>query len=87
MTPSIGRSDPTWAKVLLIDTGNETFCFVTIDAIGAESSVRELAYEKILAMGINITETNFLLHGSHTHSGTYELIDAFRGCESRKVCF
>ena len=35
MTPSIGRSDPTWAKALVIDDGGELFCFVTIDAIGA----------------------------------------------------
>jgi len=70
MTPSIGRVDPTWVKALVIDTGSETFAFVTIDAIGAESAMRLLAYDKLLGLGItSISLDNFMIHGAHTHSG------------------
>ena len=34
MMPSKGHLDPTWVKVLIIDTGDVQACFITLDAIG-----------------------------------------------------
>ena len=34
MLPSTGHLTPTWVKALVIDTGDEQICFVTVDAIG-----------------------------------------------------
>ena len=39
---------------------------------GAETSVRELAWQIMQDMDINIPITNFLLHGSHSHSGPHQ---------------
>eukprot|EP00042_Codosiga_hollandica_P023055 m.89246 g.89246 ORF g.89246 m.89246 type:complete len:400 (-) comp51029_c0_seq1:339-1538(-) len=69
MTPSVCCGEPTWAKALFIDTGADTFAIVTIDAIGSESSVREIAYDLIVGMGVNLSDSNFILSGSHSHSG------------------
>lgn len=69
MMPSEGTLDPTYAKALFLDTGSEYFCFVTIDAIGSDSSIRSLALTRAIARGVNITDKNFAVHGSHSHSG------------------
>ncbi len=82
MEPSVGRLEDTWVKSLVIDTGADVFAFTTIDAIGfltrfihahllgAETAMRLLAYDKLLAMGVTaIPIDNFMIHGAHTHSG------------------
>eukprot|EP00047_Mylnosiga_fluctuans_P005565 m.241238 g.241238 ORF g.241238 m.241238 type:complete len:464 (+) comp13811_c0_seq1:57-1448(+) len=69
MMPSTGHLDTTWAKALFIDTGSDRFCFVTIDAIGSDSTIRAMALTMAQARGLNLSDSNFALHGSHTHSG------------------
>ncbi|XP_065846557.1 neutral ceramidase A-like [Oscarella lobularis] len=69
MTPSVGHLQTTWAKALLLDNGNTTFCFLTVDAIGADGTLRKLAWEKAAARGFTVPFDRFTVHGSHTHSG------------------
>ena len=70
MMPSTGHLTPTYAKALIIDDGASRAAFVTIDAIGADSSIREMALRIAITKGLkNIDENNFSVHGSHSHSG------------------
>ena len=69
MKPSIGHLTPTWVKALILSDGSTTFCFVTVDAIGAGGTLLEMAYDKAAGRGFKVPIENVALHGSHTHSG------------------
>ncbi len=47
MMPSVGRLNPTWVKVLVLDNTYETVAFVSFDAIGADGTVCDLAAQKV----------------------------------------
>ncbi|XP_065899909.1 neutral ceramidase-like isoform X2 [Dysidea avara] len=69
MMPSKGHLQPTWVKALVIDTGDEQICFVTLDAIGSDGTLMQLAYDIATSKGFTIPFDNIALFGSHTHSG------------------
>ncbi|XP_065899921.1 neutral ceramidase B-like [Dysidea avara] len=69
MLPSTGHLTPTWVKALVIDTGDEQICFVTVDAIGSDGTLAELAYDIATSKGFRIPFDNVAMFGSHSHSG------------------
>lgn len=69
MTPSVGHLQPTWVKALVIDDGQTKFCFVTVDAIGSDGTLRRMAWERAKDMNFSIPLDSVTMHGSHTHSG------------------
>jgi len=70
MEPSVGILDPSWVKCLVIDDGNgERFAFVTMDAIGADGNIEELAYLMASQQGFSVPLEKIVFSGSHTHSG------------------
>ena len=77
MKPSTGHLEPTWAKAVVISDGKESFCFVTIDAIGADGTLRKMAYDIAADKGFPVPYSNLALHGSHTHSGPGGITDEF----------
>lgn len=44
MEGNVGHLNPNWVKAVVIDNGQEQFCFVTMDAIGADGNVGQKAY-------------------------------------------
>jgi hypothetical protein len=44
MEPSTGNLDAIWAKALYIDNGETQIALVTIDAIGSDGTLADLAY-------------------------------------------
>jgi len=48
MTGNVGALNPSWVKALVIDNGQERFCFVTMDAIGADGNIGELAFIEVV---------------------------------------
>lgn len=69
MMPSTGVMDPTWIKALVIEAGSERVCFVTIDGIGADGTLSQLAYEIAADSGFSVPFSNIVFSASHTHSG------------------
>jgi len=69
MEPSTGVLTPTWVKAVVIDNGEERFCFVTLDGIGSDGNVNELAYLMAAKMGFTVKRENVIFSGAHTHSG------------------
>jgi hypothetical protein len=50
MEPSVGILDPTWVKALVIDDGTTKVCFVTLDGIGADGNLADLAFDIVLPL-------------------------------------
>jgi len=69
MSPSIGVLDPNYAKALYIDNGITQVCFITMDGIGADGSLFEIAYYIAASMGFKVPKENIMLSASHSHSG------------------
>eukprot|EP01095_Lingulamoeba_sp_RSL-Kostka_P010630 TRINITY_DN3864_c0_g1_i1.p1 TRINITY_DN3864_c0_g1~~TRINITY_DN3864_c0_g1_i1.p1 ORF type:complete len:468 (+),score=190.18 TRINITY_DN3864_c0_g1_i1:25-1428(+) len=69
MTPSQGVMNPTWIKALVIDSGDERVCFVTMDTMCADSSLEYLAWLEASVQGFTIPLDKITFSGSHTHSG------------------
>jgi hypothetical protein len=72
LKPSEGIKDPNrplWAKSLVIDNGSERVCIVTVDAIGSDGKIGDLAHRKAAARGFSIPIEKVLFCASHTHSG------------------
>jgi hypothetical protein len=73
MTPSIGRYAPTWAKCAVLAHGDgDSVGLITMDMIGADGGVLELAYLKAVEQGLDATKLKFentIMGGSHSHSG------------------
>lgn len=47
MTGNIGTLNTLFVKAVVIDNGSERFCFVTMDAIGADGSLVEAAFLQV----------------------------------------
>jgi len=69
MTPSQGIMNPTWIKALVVDSGNERVCFVSLDLMCADSSLALLAWAFASMQGFSIPMEKVTFSGSHTHSG------------------
>jgi hypothetical protein len=77
MKPSVGHLEPTWAKAVVVSDGSVSFCFITIDAIGADGTLRRMAYDMAVQQGFSIPFDNVAMHGSHSHSGPGGITDEF----------
>jgi hypothetical protein len=66
---SQGILEPTWVKSLVLDNGQEQFCFTTLDGIGSDENLNKMAHEIAVTMGFDIPLDNCLFSCSHTHSG------------------
>lgn len=77
MKPSVGHLEATWTKALVVDNGSTMFCFVTVDAIGADGTIIKMAYDIAAARGFRVPFENVAMHGSHTHSGPAGITDEF----------
>jgi len=69
MTSSIGIQTNIWARSLIIATNDSQICFVTLDGIGADGTLRRLAWERAKDAGFTIPLDQVILSGSHSHSG------------------
>ena len=69
MMPSTGVLDPNYGKCLVLDDGNTKFAFVTLDGIGSDGTLNELAYDIAIDNGFDIPFENVLFSSSHSHSG------------------
>jgi len=69
MTPSVGVMAPLWVKALVIDNDEERVAFVTLDGIGSDGTLNELAYKIAQAQGFNVPFENCIFGASHSHSG------------------
>jgi hypothetical protein len=67
---SVGVMDPTWAKALYIedDQGNKV-TLVTIDAIGSDGPLVDLAHTYAVTMGFPLSREQVIFGASHSHSG------------------
>jgi hypothetical protein len=69
MMPSVGVLEPIFAKCLVIDVAGEQVAFATIDAIGADGTLANLAWDLAAAGGCTVPHDNFIFSASHSHSG------------------
>lgn len=69
MEPSQGLWNPTWIKALVLDNGEDTVAFVTMDAVGADSQLSRMAWELATVAGFKIPYEKCTFSASHTHSG------------------
>jgi len=69
MTGNIGVQSPIYARALILETGNTSICYLTMDGIGADGTLRKIAWEKATDQGFKIPLDNVILSGSHSHSG------------------
>eukprot|EP01104_Vermistella_antarctica_P016348 TRINITY_DN554_c7_g1_i1.p1 TRINITY_DN554_c7_g1~~TRINITY_DN554_c7_g1_i1.p1 ORF type:complete len:522 (-),score=121.45 TRINITY_DN554_c7_g1_i1:264-1829(-) len=77
MNPSVGAYNPTWVKALYVQTANTSVCFVTLDAIGADGTIAELAYNLAVADGFPLPFEQVIMSAAHTHSGPGGISPAF----------
>lgn len=76
MMPSTGVLDPNFAKALVLDDGKTAICVVTLDGIGSDGTLNELAYSIAEDQGFSVPFDNVLFSSSHSHSG----IQDFQNC-------
>ncbi len=70
MTPSTGlMEDGIWCRALTIQSDGQLVSFVTIDAIGADGTMRRNAVKFAQGLGFTVPIENVILSGSHSHSG------------------
>eukprot|EP00053_Salpingoeca_punica_P013748 m.124504 g.124504 ORF g.124504 m.124504 type:complete len:479 (-) comp16294_c0_seq1:2080-3516(-) len=69
MMPSVGVLNPIHAKALVLQENDGLFAMVSIDAIGADGTLRQMSLERIVAAGVPLPDAHFTVHGSHSHSG------------------
>eukprot|EP01100_Stratorugosa_tubuloviscum_P003848 TRINITY_DN1936_c0_g2_i1.p1 TRINITY_DN1936_c0_g2~~TRINITY_DN1936_c0_g2_i1.p1 ORF type:complete len:480 (-),score=253.66 TRINITY_DN1936_c0_g2_i1:80-1519(-) len=69
MMPSQGNMDPTWVKALIIDNGEKQICFVTLDGIGSDGTLSQMAYDIAVTRGFDLPIDSVIFSASHSHSG------------------
>lgn len=69
LAPSRGIHDPIMAKALVLGSGAEKVCILTLDAIATEANIVEVAVRKAQALGFTVPVDRVLCTASHTHSG------------------
>jgi hypothetical protein len=70
MNPSVGVIDPNFARALYINDGRgHAVTLVSIDAIGSNGQLMDMAYDRAVEMGFTLERDAVTLHASHTHSG------------------
>jgi len=69
MNGNVGAWNPTWVKALVIDNDGTKTCFVTLDAIGVDGTLVDMAYKYAKEMGFTVPKEATLFSASHTHSG------------------
>lgn len=69
MMPSTGVLDPNFAKALVLDDGQTTIAIVTLDGIGSDGTLNQLAYDIAASKGFTVPFDNVLFSSSHSHSG------------------
>jgi len=77
MMPSLGTINTLWAKALILMNGNQSFVAVTLDAIGSDGTLNNLAYQYAEAQGFPIPFENIIFLCSHSHSGPGAVSDEF----------
>ena len=77
MTPSVGVADPVYTRAVVIDDGTTKICMVTIDGIGADSSLFALAHDIAADQGFDIPITQTTMTASHSHSSAGAVSPAF----------
>ena len=65
MTGNIGVQSPIYARALVLQTNLTSVCYLTMDGIGADGTLRRLAWEKARDQGFNVPLDNVILSGSH----------------------
>jgi hypothetical protein len=69
MNGAKGHLDPTWVKSLVLDDGNTAICLTTLDGIGSDANLNQMAYDIAVGMGFDIPFQNCIFSSSHSHSG------------------
>ncbi|KAL9654538.1 hypothetical protein ABK040_006603 [Willaertia magna] len=69
MSPSEGFIDPTWARCLVISNGVEKLAITTVDVIGSDATMLNLAYKYATQKGFSVPLDNTIMSAAHTHSG------------------
>ena len=69
MTGNIGVQSPIYARALILQTNLTSVLYLTMDGIGADGTLRRIAWEKAKDLGLNVPLDNVILSGSHSHSG------------------
>jgi len=69
MTPSVGIIDPTWVKAVVLDNSVTQIAFITLDGIGSDGSLNQLAWDIATGLGFTVPFENCLFSSSHSHSG------------------
>jgi hypothetical protein len=72
MMPSVGVLDPNYAKALVLDDGTTKICIVTLDGIGSDGTLNELAYDLAVDQGFSVPFDHVMFSSSHSHSGEYQ---------------
>eukprot|EP01116_Phalansterium_solitarium_P025407 TRINITY_DN9709_c1_g2_i1.p1 TRINITY_DN9709_c1_g2~~TRINITY_DN9709_c1_g2_i1.p1 ORF type:complete len:500 (-),score=133.82 TRINITY_DN9709_c1_g2_i1:217-1716(-) len=73
MGPSVGVLEPTYVRALVMTASNGVVstgvALLTMDVIGADSSIADLAYAYAVTQGFSIPFANCIFSASHSHSG------------------
>jgi len=69
MTGALGHLDPTWVKVLVLDNSKVQVCIVTLDGIGSDANINQMAWYIAAASGFTVPFENCVFSSSHSHSG------------------
>ena len=79
MTPSTGiKADGIWCRALTVqDDAGHLATFVSIDAIGADGTLRRNAVRFARALNFSVPEEAVVLSASHTHSGPGAITSEF----------
>jgi hypothetical protein len=80
MTPSAGvKPEGMWCRALTLKhvESNTSVSFITLDAVGADGTIRHNAIQYALAQGFSVPESNVILSASHSHSGPGAITSEF----------
>jgi hypothetical protein len=62
--------DPTWVKALYLEDDNHNaVMLVTMDAIGSDGPLVDLAHTYAVTLGLPLEREQVIFGASHTHSG------------------
>ena len=69
MRVSLGELNPVTANALVIDNGDDTAIFVTVDMVSIRYSLLDLVVEKLRKIDPEIPGDKIILSTTHTHAG------------------